>query len=242
MISPFDGELPGMPSRDALRRTNVSRLEFEVLDRWNGETAVEGGEKKTAAMAVDAELRLREEVAVLEGRLSFEEQQFSARMEAARQVATEQARAAWDQELEERVAQARRQVAHICAEFARERTRYFLDVEEEVVRLALAIAARVLHREAGCDPLLLRGAVRVALEQVADNSATILRIPATEATMWREALHTGAKSEVQLQEDETLRPGECILETSAGRVDLGVKAQLVEIERGLFDLIEKRPA
>src|SRR5690242_3115336 len=115
MISPFDGELPGMPSRDALRRTNVSRLEFEVLDRWNSETAVEGGERKTAATAVDAELRLREQVAALEGRLSFEEQQFSARMEAARQMATEQARAAWDQELEERVAQARRQVAHICA-------------------------------------------------------------------------------------------------------------------------------
>lgn len=238
MISPYDGELPGMPSRDALRRTSVSRLEFEVLDRWNVETAAE---KKAVAVAMDTEFRLKEQVAALEGRLSFEEQQFAARVEVVKREAREQARSEWKQELEERVTQVREQVAHLCAEFAKTRAHYFLSVEEEVVRLALAIAARVLHREAGCDPLLLRGAVRVALEQVADNSATILRVPATETTMWREALHAGAKPEVQLLEDETLGPGECILETNAGRVDLGVKAQLVEIERGFFDLLEKRP-
>lgn len=241
MISPYDGELPGMPSRDALKQTEVSRLEFKVLDRWGGSTAAENIEK-TAASVVDAELRLREQVAALEGRLSFEEERFAARVEAERQDAREQARLEWEQELEGRVAEVRQRVAHVCAEFARERARYFLNVEEEVVRLAMAIAARVLHREAGCDPLLLRGAVRVALEQVADNSATILRVPVTEATMWSEALRKEAKAEVQLQEDEALRPGDCIVETNAGRVDLGVKAQLVEIERGFFDLLEKRPA
>lgn len=242
MISPFDGELPGMPSRDALRRTSVSRLEFEVLDRWGGAAAAESAEKNTAAVVVDAELQLREQVAALEGKLSFEEQQFAARVEAERQEARAQTKAELEQELEERVTQAREQVVHSCAQFARERARYFLSVEEEVVRLALAIAARVLHREAGCDPLLLRGAVRVALEQIADNSAAVLRVPATETTMWREALCKEAKAEVQLQEDEALRPGECILETNAGRADLGVTAQLVEIERGFFDLLEKRPA
>lgn len=59
--------------------------------------------------------------------------------------------------------------------------------------------------------------------------------------MWRENLRREAGAEVQLQEEEALRPGECILETNAGRVDLGVKAQLVEIERGFFDLLAKRP-
>jgi flagellar assembly protein FliH len=35
---------------------------------------------------------------------------------------------------------------------------------------------------------------------------------------------------------------ECVLETSVGRVELGVKAQLIEIERGFFDLLGQRPA
>ena len=41
--------------------------------------------------------------------------------------------------------------------FAESVLRYFAGVEAEVVKLALAIAARVLHREAKLDPLLLTG-------------------------------------------------------------------------------------
>jgi flagellar assembly protein FliH len=40
-------------------------------------------------------------------------------------------------------------------QFRGARERYFAEVEQEVVKLALAIAARVLHREAQMDPLLL---------------------------------------------------------------------------------------
>jgi flagellar assembly protein FliH len=36
--------------------------------------------------------------------------------------------------------------------------------------------------------------------------------------------------------------GECVLETSVGTVELGIEAQLGEIERGFFDLMQKRPA
>ena len=67
--------------------------------------------------------------------------------------------------------------SRVCEEFARERTKYFADVEAEVVKLALAIAARVLHREAELDPLLLTGVVRVALEKVAEDSATVFVCP-----------------------------------------------------------------
>ena len=44
--------------------------------------------------------------------------------------------------------------AGVCG-FRKARQRYFTVVEEEVVKLALAIAARVLHREAKIDPMLL---------------------------------------------------------------------------------------
>ncbi len=108
------------------------------------------------------------------------------------------------------------------------------DVEAEVVRLALAIAARVLHREAKMDPLLLAGVVRVALEKVAEDSATILRVPVDEVEMWR-----GVASSVV--GDERMKAGECVLETSVGRVELGVSAQLEEIEKGFFDLLQQRP-
>ena len=110
------------------------------------------------------------------------------------------------------------------------------------MKLALAIAARVLHREAKLDPLLLAGVVRVALEKVQEDSATVLRVPASELEKWKEIFAAGARIAVQLVGDERLAAGECVLETSVGKVELGVRAQLEEIEKGFFDLLQQRPA
>jgi flagellar assembly protein FliH len=119
--------------------------------------------------------------------------------------------------------------------------RYFAGVESEVVKLALAIAARVLHREAKLDPLLLSGVVRVALEKVAEDSTTVLRVPASELEMWQRAFVADAECSLQLVGDERLSPGECVLNTNVGKVELGVSAQLEEIEHGFFDLMQQRP-
>jgi hypothetical protein len=51
-------------------------------------------------------------------------------------------------------------------------------VEHEVVELALAVAARILRREAQMDPLLLTGAVRVALGQLSGSTEVRVRVPA----------------------------------------------------------------
>ena len=64
-------------------------------------------------------------------------------------------------------ARHKQQLAALVAHFASERDRFLHVVEQEVVKLALAIAARILRREAQMDPLLLTGAVRVALGQLA---------------------------------------------------------------------------
>ncbi len=59
-----------------------------------------------------------------------------------------------------------RHAAELVENLAHERDQYLHKVEHEVVKLALAVAARILRREAQMDPLLLTGAVRVALGQL----------------------------------------------------------------------------
>ena len=145
-------------------------------------------------------------------------------------------------ELEEKIAGERQAVIQTCERFAREQTRYFAMVEEEVVRLALAIAARVLHRETGIDPMILKGAVRVSLEKVQGREAAVLRAPEEQIEEWKKILLEAHREDVSLVGDSRLQAGECVLETSVGRVDLGVKAQLEEIEKGFFDLLQQRPA
>ena len=72
---------------------------------------------------------------------------------------------------------------------AGERDQFLRTIEQEVVRLALAIAARILRREAQTDPLFLVGAVRVALGQLAATMQVRLRVPAEESVLgprrWR---------------------------------------------------------
>jgi flagellar assembly protein FliH len=177
-------------------------------------------------------------IAELEQRLAVETQRsFEAGRERGRQEgrATEQqaqsaARAAQDRK---RIEQA----AHLVETFALERDRYLNAAEHEVVKLSLAIAARILRREAQMDPLLLTGAVRVALGQLSASTQVKLRVPAADLELWTQAmaLLPNLKVKPQVVAGEGMRLGDCVIETEMGSVDLGVRAQLAEIERGFFD-------
>jgi len=228
-VTGFPLGLPGVESSKKV----VSRLEFHSV----GQVDSVSEPSQLAAEAV-----VQEEPAALEARMQLQADEALARMEAARAEARVEARTEWETELSERVAEERAMVARACEEFARERVKYFAGVEAEVVKLSLAIAARVLHREAQVDPLLLTAAVRVALEKVAEDSAVVLRVPVEDVERWREVVAGETESAVRLIGDERLGAGECVLDTSVGRVELGVGAQLAEIERGFFDLLQQRPA
>ncbi len=56
------------------------------------------------------------------------------------------------------------------------------------MKLALAVAARILRREAQMDPLLLTGAVRVALGQLAASSEVRLLVPPAKLDLWTETI------------------------------------------------------
>lgn len=129
------------------------------------------------------------------------------------------------------------QAVRLVESFRVEQERYLHRVEGEVVRLALAVAARILRREAQMDPLLLTGAVRVALGQLSASTAVRLRVPEAELDLWTESV--GLLPNLALKPTvvtgEGMRLGDCAIETELGSVDLGVRAQLAEIERGFFD-------
>ncbi|MGA2651615.1 MAG: FliH/SctL family protein [Terracidiphilus sp.] len=130
-----------------------------------------------------------------------------------------------------------RQATELIETFAQERDRYLHHVEHEVVELALAVAARILRREAQMDPLLLTGAVRVALGQLSGSTEVRVRVPAGDLDLWKETLAVlpNLRLKPQVMAGEGMRLGDCVIETELGSVDLGIRAQLGEIERGFFD-------
>jgi flagellar assembly protein FliH len=132
-----------------------------------------------------------------------------------------------------------RQGVELIEKFAEERDQYLHQVEHEVVQLALAVTARILRREAQMDPLLLTGAVRVALGQLSGSSQVRVRVPPADLDLWTEALALlpNLRVKPEVLAGEGMRLGECVIETELGSVDIGIRAQLGEIERGFFDRV-----
>lgn len=191
-----------------------------------------------------AEANWAQVAAELESRLAQENAKASQAIvtarEAGRREGQHAAEAAWSADQQKNMAR----VAATVEAFRAERQKYFKNVELEVVRLALAIAARVLHREAQLDPLFLAGAVRVALDRLADSSGVVLRVAPGQVLVWQEMfrLSGDAGAQPEILGDISLPSGECVLETRLGTIEVGVRAQLEEIEKGFFDLLDQRPS
>lgn len=126
--------------------------------------------------------------------------------------------------------------------FQEERKNYFSRVESDVVHLALAIAAKILHHEVQVDPLLVATLVRVAVDKMNDVSSVSVRVAPVKAGKWREYLANSQKgSVIAVVEDAHLGSDDCILETDLGSANFSINAQLKEVEQGFFDLLAKRP-
>jgi len=126
--------------------------------------------------------------------------------------------------------------------FQVERKEYFTRVESEVVHLALAISAKILHREAQVDPMLVAALVRVAIDKLHDGSSVSVRVSPTEAAKWRAFLANPLNgSTIEVVEDAHLTAIDCILETELGSANFSIDAQMKEVEQGFFDLLAQRP-
>jgi flagellar assembly protein FliH len=146
-------------------------------------------------------------------------------------------------EFTQAVAAERTRINLAIDSFQQERDLYYQRVEEEVVRLTLAIARKILHREAQVDPLVLTAVARVALEKIASGSRVRLRVPAEETGKWQETLTASEnlRPQPEVVADTTLSSAQLILESEVGTADLSLEAQLKEIEQGFLDLLAVRP-
>jgi flagellar assembly protein FliH len=238
-------------AREKIQPARIEKMAYRAAGTTSVSARAQAEEHALAARdetggAVENAASLAEKVALLEQRLRDSERVAATRMEELSREGVEnldRAQRQAEQANKAAIEAESGRVGSALTSFAVEREKYFAQVEREIVRLALAIAARILNREAMLDPLLLAGAVRVALGQLGETTGVRLRCPVDQVERWRETLRLLPLRLVpEVFGDATLRGTDCVIETLVGSVDLGVKAQLEEIERGFFDLLEQRPA
>jgi flagellar assembly protein FliH len=137
----------------------------------------------------------------------------------------------------------RARIAEVIRGFAKQTNEYYSRAQLELVHLSLAIAAKILHREAQVDRMLVAALVKVAIEKLQHGTTAAVRVRPEEVADWNRYFEGQISGEIRVEvtPDPSVEAHNCILETELGTTALGLDAQLKEIERGFFDLLAQRP-
>jgi flagellar assembly protein FliH len=134
------------------------------------------------------------------------------------------------------------QVGRSLASLSSLRSRIREEAEGDLLKLAISIARRVLHRELTLDPESIEGLIRVALDKLQSRELCRVRVHPDQEQVIRKSLERFANSQkVELITDSSLQCGDVLFETAHGNLDASIESQLGEIERGLADRLRRLP-
>ncbi len=163
-----------------------------------------------------------------------------ARLKAAWQDGHAAGEATIVQRAAERTAPVVAGLNSLLQELASLRPRLRAEAEEDTVKLAVAIARRLLHRELATDPEAILGVVKAAMHKLNLKETHRLRVSAADAALLQEQRsRLELPAQVEIVADNGLLAGSVIFETSRGDLDASVGTQLGEIERGFADLMRR---
>ncbi|MBN2241188.1 MAG: hypothetical protein JW793_00755 [Acidobacteria bacterium] len=121
------------------------------------------------------------------------------------------------------------------------RSALYSSAEKEVVRLAVEIAKKIVHREIKADPNILHTLVRVALSRVTDRSSAIVRLNPVDyqfLTARKDAAAQALEGDVSFRSDNSIEQGGCLVQTSCGDIDARFGERFREVENAFFEDLE----
>lgn len=163
----------------------------------------------------------------------------AARLEQARREGFASGVASAQQEAEQELLPAVQKVAQAAAELARARDAVRDHATNDLVKLAIAITARVLHRQVAVDPDVLAGLLKAAFSKLQAREIARARVhPEFEPLLRRCLEQNGAPGNLVLSADRSVKAGALLFEFDE-KLDASTEADLSEIERGLSDKLDK---
>ena len=186
----------------------------------------------------DRAANLQERIEELERELARTREEGEARareaLAAGREQGEGEARRALEQDLRVEIGKVSRMMQDLIAAGPVLRR----NAEDVLVRLAIAVARRILHREIAVDGEALLGLVKAALEKIDQREIHRVRTHPDTVPLLRRVLEQGGiERRIEISTDGRLDRGSLIIETERGQLDASVEAQLQEIGRGFADIV-----
>lgn len=183
-------------------------------------------------------VQLRSQIASLQSELTAARRETERRvaeaLSAGRQDANESTRKLLEQQVESELSKLRQMIRDLSVSGSKLRRQ----AEEDLVRLSIAIARRILHRELTIDPDALIGLVKAAFDRLDQREIQQLRTDPASITMVRKLVEgLDLARTVKVIADPSLRAGSLLIETTRGELDASIETQLNEIQRGFIDIV-----
>lgn len=181
------------------------------------------------------------EIAELRARLEASEQRFQAQLTQARQDGFAEGLRQAREEAGAQVKSLQESVGQTLASLAQTKRKLRQEGEVELLKLSLAIARRILHREISIDTEALHGLVHAAMQKLQNREISRVRVNPAGLDAVRTSLERiGAAPAIEICPDPSLKSGDIIFETQFGELDASIDSQLAEIQRGFADRLSLR--
>lgn len=125
-------------------------------------------------------------------------------------------------------------------DLGRYRALLYGQVEREVVKLAVEVAKKIVHREIQADPEIIQTLVKVSLGRVSERSSITVRVNPVDCSFLLEkhpgwVQEEGGGQQVTLVADKSVERGGCLVQTDCGDVDARIEEEFREVERAFFE-------
>ena len=204
-------------------------IDFEQV-RADAQALIDKASSDSEAILRDAAVRAKE---MIEGATARAEEIESQARTRGHDEGIAAGRAAGYAELEEDVAAMHELIDNV----RRQRNVVIETAEPELVRLAMAVAERIVYDHIAVDPDIVLESVRHALTRLVGREIVTVRVnPADAEVLRRHREGTAATNDVEhlrIVEDQRVDRGGVVVETDAGTIDAKISTQLREARRAL---------
>lgn len=198
----------------------------EDSGRVNADASTEAGNHHPVSATMDMEQRLRDE--------------FKAGFDEGRRFAEKQLRDSFAVQLQE----TQDAIRVLTENMQREYDQLYASAERNVVKLALAVAERIVKRQVLMDNEFVIRQICEGAKRVIGVERIRIRVnPADEEYVRQHRaqvlMNADSVRDLVIESDETIERGSCVIESDAGNVDTLIATQLERIEAALFGEAEK---
>ena len=177
------------------------------------------------------EIQLQKETAIKEG---HDEGYSAGKEEAMAQVREEMAA---------EIKKANAKAEHTLKTADRAAKDYVKQAEEDVVTIVMQVVEKILPQHFIDVPQIILPVVKNALQKVRDQQEVIIHVPPDYYEMVLmardeyKAMLTGGNANITVHSDESLKVGDCLIETPNGNVDARLDTQLKLIEQAIKEVM-----